>query len=523
VDDLSIRRVVEAVMGGRIRVPAFQRGFVWDADLVAHLMDSLYKGYPVGALLLWRTKNQLKSERHLGPFELPERDPDYPIDYVLDGQQRLTSVFGVFQNEIKVEPIRPPFAVYFDIAADPNPQESQFIALEPDQVDEKRHFPLRTLFDPVAFHKAVDSWPADSRDRIYNLQARFQEVKIPVQFLETDERARVAIVFERINRMGVELDTLQLLTAWTWSEDFDLQQEFRELAEILDSFGFSAVGEDTNLILRCCAAVVAGDASPEALMGLNGVEVRNRFDEIANGIKGAIDFLRQNLHVYSLKNLPYTTLLVPLSAFFAVPGNEGVKYSAIQRDRLLRWFWRACFSRRYSSGVLRSLNADVGFAKKLREDGDSELGEFAANVNEEFFLANAFSIGSVNTKTFILVLAQEGPRSFVSGATITLDRVLKDYNRSEFHHLYPQGYLKAKAYDPAKVQALVNFAFISSQDNKTLGGVAPSAYRAKMSDQHVDEILRHALCTDSLFKDDYDSFVADRVQLLVVAVAKRLG
>jgi uncharacterized protein with ParB-like and HNH nuclease domain len=93
--DLSIRSILNQIPAGQIRVPAFQRGFVWDADMVAFLMDSIYKGYPFGSILLWRTKEQLRFERKLGPFALPERDPDLPIDYVLDGQQRLTSIFGV--------------------------------------------------------------------------------------------------------------------------------------------------------------------------------------------------------------------------------------------------------------------------------------------------------------------------------------------------------------------------------------------------------------------------------------------
>ena len=78
--DLSIREVLDLVPRGQIRIPAFQRGFVWDPDMVAFLMDSIYKGYPFGSLLLWRTREQLAHERQLGPFRLPERDPDYPID-----------------------------------------------------------------------------------------------------------------------------------------------------------------------------------------------------------------------------------------------------------------------------------------------------------------------------------------------------------------------------------------------------------------------------------------------------------
>ena len=90
--------------------------------------------------------------------------------------------------------------------------------------------------------------------------------------MTTEDRAKVAIVFERINRTGIPLDTLQLLTAWTWSEDFDLQHEFEELREDLAPFGFAGVGEDSNLLLRCCAAVIAGDAAPTTLVSLRGSE-----------------------------------------------------------------------------------------------------------------------------------------------------------------------------------------------------------------------------------------------------------
>jgi hypothetical protein len=101
LEDFSIRSIVEGVTRGQIRIPAFQRGFVWDAERVAYLMDSIYKGYPFGSLMFWRTREQLKFDRDLGPFQLPPPKEDYPVDYVLDGQQRVTSIFGVFQTDMK--------------------------------------------------------------------------------------------------------------------------------------------------------------------------------------------------------------------------------------------------------------------------------------------------------------------------------------------------------------------------------------------------------------------------------------
>lgn len=511
--DLSIRDILDLVPRGQLRVPAFQRGFVWDSEKVAFLMDSIYKRYPFGSLLLWRTREQLRHERQLGPFTLPSRDPDYPIDYVLDGQQRITAIFGVFQSDIVPDPEVDWTDVYFDLSADPDAQEPQCMAIASGQVDPRRHFPLKTLFSPMEYRRATEQFGGLDIIRIDEMQERFKEARIPYQLLTTEDRAKVAIVFERINRTGVPLDTLQLLIAWTWSEDFNLQHEFEELREDLEPFGFAGVGEDSNLILRCCAAVLAHDASPNTMIGLNGSDVRTRFPEIVNGIKGAIDFLRTNLHVQTVANLPFSTILVPLSVFFANPGEEIVQVSDPQRRRLTRWFWRTCFSRRYSSGVLRYLKEDIEAVVELKAGRPNVLGDFPLIVTRDYFTSNMFRMATVNTTTYILLLAQKEPLNFVSGQPVPLTNVLRDFNRSEFHHLYPKAFLNSGGVDTKKQNYLANYCFLSKADNNLLGGEAPSAYRAKITG-NIENILLHAICPASLFADNYDTFLQDRAEML---------
>ncbi len=98
--ELSIRKIIEKTLSGEIRIPSFQRGFVWEPEKVAFFIDSLYKGYPIGSLLFWRTNIRLENDRQLGNYSLPEPTKGYPLDYVLDGQQRITSIFSVFQTEL---------------------------------------------------------------------------------------------------------------------------------------------------------------------------------------------------------------------------------------------------------------------------------------------------------------------------------------------------------------------------------------------------------------------------------------
>lgn len=519
--EISIRSLIEQVQQGQVRVPAFQRGFVWDPDRIAYLMDSIYKGYPFGSAILWQTKEKLNSERRLGPFSLPEPTADFPISYVLDGQQRLTSIFGTFQTELEPDEGESWPRIYFDLNAASDLQESQFSARDNEDVDPARHFPVDTFFDTTAYRKATSRLTDQQAEVIDSVQSIFKEAKIPTQDIITDNRGKVAIVFERVNRLGVELDVLQLLSAWTWSEEFDLQTRFAGLAEVLAPFGFGEVGDDSNLLLRCCAAVVARDAAPNTLMNMSGAEVRDRFDEIENGIRGAIDFVRSHLHVEKLGNLPYPAVIVPLCVFFAHKDGKTRNVSDEQRAVLTRWLWRSFFSRRFSAGVLRNLKRDIDESVKLREGKPSALADVAVSLEADFFTEKKFSVSAVDSKTFVLLLVNASPLSFVSGSPVSLSKVLSAYNRSEFHHLMPQAFLAKEDSVRSPASVLANFAMISAADNKILGGVAPSAYRSKMPSAKVDEILEHALCPELVFGDDFEPFIRSRAELLVEA-ANRL-
>jgi hypothetical protein len=179
------------------------------------------------------------------------------------------------------------------------------------------------------------------------------------------------------------------------------------------------------------------------------------------------------------------------------------------------------FSQRYSSGTKRNLEADISEARKLRE-GNSALGGFDVNISTSTFTERRFNSGTVNTKTFILMLAAQNPRSIVNGARISVGDVLAAGNKSEFHHLYPQAFLKEKQVPAAKINALANYCILSSADNKRVGGGAPSAYRTKLTDQ-LDLVLKENLIPMELFADDYESFLKKRSLLLVDAAYDLMG
>lgn len=511
---------MDRIRTGEIRIPAFQRRFVWPPEKVAYLMDSIYKGYPVGTILVWRAKEKLVSERNLGPYKIPEPDDGYPIDYVLDGQQRLTSIFGVFENELvpsddsRIEWLD----IYFDLSKSDNAQDSQFIALKPEDVNPDIHFPMRSIFAPLKFLEETNNFRDSPKtiERLVELSRAFTETQIPLQVVETQEREKIAIIFERINRAGIPLSNFELLSAWTWSDEFDLQEQIANLSDDLDEFGFGEIDRQENIILKLCAAIVEGDTSTRTIMSLNGAEVRKNFDKISNGLKGAIDFLRRNCFVESFAVLPYPTMLVPLAIFFATDSKTGVTPTDEQRRSIIRWFWKSSFNRRYSSSVDTALRTDLILMGKISSSPSEIIDDLILEIIAEFFKLNSFSIKSINTQTFILLLASQRPKSLLNGQDVNLSNVLQTANKNEFHHIYPKAYLKDSGISNRSEQwAIANFCFLSMIDNRRISKKSPTEYIDMMPDVSRNDILISNAIPPQSFGKPFEQFIAERSEYLL--------
>ena len=174
-------------------------------------------------------------------------------------------------------------------------------------------------------------------------------------------------------------------------------------------------------------------------------------------------------------------MLIPLVAFFYE--RPGAPVTDLQLGELRRWFWRASFSYRFSGNPQRNIRRDIEEAMKLRRGEDSELSAIPAAVDETFFLNNTFSIRTVASKTFILLLAQQRPRSFLSGELVNLERVLAEANRAEYHHCYPRAALERRGEPRPRINALANFAIINRSENREISDKEPSEYRRDMGDK----------------------------------------
>lgn len=267
--------------------------------------------------------------------------------------------------------------------------------------------------------------------------------------------------------------------------------------------------------MKCCSGVIRGETSPAVIMSLNGEEVRLHFDKIRSGIKGAIEFLKDQLKVHSLDWLPYPSMIVSLSAFFATDRTSGMAYTDNQRKQLIKWFWKSNFIRRYDAEIQDKHKQDIALMEALALNENQLIAEFPCSIERQYFAESAFNVGSANTKTFILILANSNPRSFISGASVRLGEVLKTVNRNEFHHIFPKKYLERLGIDKKKINCLANFCFLNNADNQKIKDKDPNIYKHLIPVASIDNILQTAICPTNALDLTYDDFLNERVNILI--------
>lgn len=496
----SINKLIERIRNGDIKIPAFQREFVWDQNQILHLLDSINRGYPIGSVLLWLTDERLTATRDIGGFRLPDTLEKYPVNYVLDGQQRITSVFA----SLTLENHQPDsiFDIYYDIA------NNSFL---PSRDDCEQPFPVNVLFDTIAFLREIQKLEnPKEQELVAELQTRFKEYDIPVITITGQEHEQVCIIFERINNSGTGLTMYELMSAWTWSNSFDLREKFQEILIELEEKGFGDLNHD--VILRIISGILSRNTSTKTILGLKPETIRIHIDRIKQAIFLAIDYLATELKIASLDFLPAPMQLVPLAVFF-----DQQKTATAQQNRMIKkWFWKCSFSNRYSKATELNVEQDIGDMLSLCRNELDDVFKFKPNINYSIFSTRKFQKSAVITKAFIVLLAQREPKDLLNGQNIDIGKALSSYNYKEFHHIFPQAFLKKNGFDNSKISVLANYCFLSSKINKEISDSSPSDYFELIPKDERELILNSSLIPydNYIIEDNYEEFLIARAQYL---------
>lgn len=415
----SFEELIQQVQHGVLRCPRFQRRFVWRPDQVRELFDSIRLRYPVGSLLIWRTRERYSSFDQVGPISVPPDQPKAPaeVGYVLDGHQRISVLFGAFAlDDAAAHDLHGAdraFLVYYDLECE------SFVHVQRPQ---QHHLPVRYL---LGRDDELVAWLDERRDstrsgtpertrwdtfrrRANQLQTTFAQYRLPYLDVTEATLAEAVNIFIRVNSQGTPVKRAEVFAALTWREGgFDFAGAAKELLEqypLFKNFG-------TDPVLRSLLAALDESIYAdnwERVLKENYARLPEAMKAVSDAFGLALDFLDVELGASSGKVIPYSLHLVLLTEFFRLCPEP----DAHARTELIRWLWATAFSSTYTSGGNLRGNVAVEQAQRLARGTANTL------LTEPLRLSpfpRRFHPKSARVRAFHLFLKTRKPRDLRTG------------------------------------------------------------------------------------------------------------
>lgn len=488
---------------GNIKIPVFQREYIWTDEQIISLLDSIYRGYPVGSLLMWSTREELKHERNVGGFSLPETPEDYPVNYILDGQQRLTTLYGVFHSDENTADAA--LADRFNICY--LPDEDCFVHHLAAGGKDKIH--LNAILDTTKLLVELPKFNDGQKVKIARLTEAFKDYEFPIVTIRERTNKEVCSIFQRINSSGTALSNLELLRAWTWSDQFDLRQEIDVLLDNLKDKGYEEI--DQSLLMRMLATLTCETIDSDDLVNVDPSTLVQGMKLLKTSVDSAVDFLEGQLKIKNVVFLPFPIMLIPIVNFYALIPKPNAK----QLRQLKKWFWQCALTLRYKAGTNRLVLEDLAKIKDVVKD-NCPFDNINHAIKDDLF-NSTWRINSTAAKAALCLMAQLRPRSFLTGSEVDLGTVLSAYNARQFHHIYPKAYLAENGVSFHQANVISNICFLSASENNSISDNAPNKYFKEIPHGYRDAIFEAALIPEKARNGDlpFNEFLVLRTQLLV--------
>lgn len=561
-------KLLSDVRDGKVQLPDFQRGWVWDDEHIQSILASVSLSYPIGAVMMMQTGNtdvRFKTRLVEG---VDQANPPVPDQLILDGQQRLTSLFQalfsgkpVFTRDNRNRFIQRWY--YIDIEKALNPEtdrEEAILSISAEKIKkdlwgkpvedystwEKEYeagvFPLSLIQDYFEWKSGYDEYHNYDKEKLkrfneFNKEIikRFEQYQVPVITLgkETPKEA-VCQVFEKVNTGGVSLSVFELLTATYAADDYQLRDDWDKCKKELHSNKVLRGIENTDFLqaVTLLATYARKENDPKAavsckrkdILNLSLTDYQTWADTAKQGFLKAAKFLYSQ-KIYDNRDLPYRTQLVPLAATLGFlkdkADNDGVK------NKVARWYWCGVLGELYGSAI------ETRFAKDFPElvqwvNGGSEPTTIS---DSNFTASRLFTLRTRNSaayKGLSALLLREGGQDFRSGDPV--DHQLYFDEKIDIHHIFPKEYCQSNNINQKQCDCIINKTPLSAKTNRMIGGKAPSDYLARLQHsaeikpERMDDILRsHIIDPVTIRNDNFESFFTERMKTMLEIISSAMG
>ena len=476
---------MDQVSEGALRLPEIQRAYVWKPAQIAGLLDSLYRRYPSGSILLWQT-TEIVTEKALATGA-----GDSPIFvtkplYLLDGQQRLTSLHRVFTGHEKAN-------VVFNVLTEKFQIESA--ATKKDRRWVRAHDLLNDAIDVYAvveeLHPHVPDLPKSTLHQRLERVRRIGDYSYYLEILDDLPYPEVTEVFVRVNSRGRALKETDLALATLSARWPGVVKRVDDLVEECRAARYNAL--DYSFVVRAFAALATDTASPSGFATAPIERLESAWAQLERGVRHAVNLLTAEVGLDNTTLLPSANALVPLVYYLGT--REDRPLGTAERNALVYWLLVAFVQSRYSSSAATVIAQDVA-ALRSDEPFRSLFGNLGLMSSRVEITASSL-VGKGSTSPFFLlsylVLRRRGARDWWFGSPVALSH--DGTYKIEYHHIHPRARLRER-YSKAEINDLANLAFISDKANRKISARPPATYFAELETLDQSFLTGHMVPTD---------------------------
>lgn len=508
--DKEIQLLVADVKEGNLQLPELQRKYVWKSTQVRDFFDSLYRQYPTGELLVWETED-LPHARDLSAQNIGASH--YAPQLLLDGQQRLTSLYAVMTGQqVEVRDRAKQIDIVFNVTSE------RFEVATAIHHRQRGWISLTRLFtsDPVDLldELGVDIGSPESKDALkamYRLRS-IKEYKYRVIVLKGIAYDEVTEIFVRINSGGTRLNNADLSLAQISSRWRGVSREIDDFQQKAKALGWEL---DDSILLRVLSAIATNQATLSQFFKagrsetLTEEKLREAWQRAKPAMIQAIHFIKQNCLIDRLDMLPTNYVLVPLAVFF----DRNHQVTQQQERNLQRWIYMALLWSRYSASSETNLDQDI---KALGEEHPIE--RMIQNIEDkvgpgrritERELQDELSNSPFMVIAYVLA-RRNGAKDWFHAINIGEGQDL------EYHHIFPKALLKDR-FSGRVVNQVANLAFLSQRANARISASAPESYLSQIEPVRLQ--TQYVPTDEALWGlDRYEDFARERRILLANAI-----
>ncbi len=519
----QFRSVMSEIENGIIKIPQFQRNFVWSKTKSAKLLDSMIKGYPIGTFILWKTKEQLRSVRNIGDALLPDTPEGDYAKQVLDGQQRLTSLYASInglniQRDGRIEDFS---KIFVDLdAAD----DHDVVTIDVSGKAEKTYVALVDLMEGKFSY--FSTFPEQYHHKLDEYKERFKTYNFSVILVKDVPLDVATEIFTRINTGGQILSVFEIMVAKTFdnNRDFDRAERYEKLIDKLSEIDYGTI--PSAVVLQSVAAVLAKAVGKREILLLKKPQFIDAWDDVVEALERAAEYFRNAYRIPVSQLLPYPALMVPFSYFFY---HHPDKPTGKIKDYLQDFFWRVSLTSRYSRSSESQIEQDL---RRIDQMLDGKLPEYDVGIDTSprFIRENgAFNAGRAYVKAILCLLAYHEPKSFIDDSLVRISNDwLKQANSKNYHHFFPRAYLAKHGYDDSEANHIANITIVDDFLNKReIRDKAPATYMkyfTKKNPDLVKTMRTHLIRLNSfgVWDNDYGKFLDRRCRAISKELEKRV-